>query len=85
VWRGDGKELFFANSSMNTFMSAAITSSGDRFQSEKPARLFDLDAHPVAGYYAVTRDGKTIYMATYGPGSTAPITVTTNWSELLKK
>jgi len=39
----------------------------------------------VAGYYAVTRDGKTIYMATYGPGSTAPITITTNWTELLKK
>ena len=47
--------------------------------------LFDLDAHPVSNYYAVTRDGQKIYMASYGLGSTAPFTVTTNWLDLVKK
>jgi Tol biopolymer transport system component len=84
-WRSDGKELFFVNSSLNTFMYSAVNFSGDHFHSEKPQYLFDLDAHPVTGFYAVTRDGKKIYMVTYGPGSTAPITATTNWRSLLKK
>jgi len=84
-WRGDGKELFFSNSSLNTFMSTAVSLSGHHFRSEKPQYLFDLDAHPLTGFYAATRDGNKIYMATYGPGSTAPITLTTNWSDLLKK
>ena len=85
LWRADGKELFFTNTSQNTFMSAAIGATGDHFQSEKPQFLFDLDAHPIAGFYTPSRDGQKIYMATYGPGSTAPITVTINWMELLKK
>ena len=84
-WRGDGKELFFSDSSLNIFMSTEVSLSADHLRSEKPRYLFDLDAHPTTGYYAVTRDGKRIYMVTYGPGSTAPITVTTNWTDLLKK
>jgi len=84
-WRSDGKELFFVNSSLNTFMATTVGISADHFRSEKPQFLFDLDAHPVTGFYVVARDGKKIYMTTYGPGSTAPITVTTNWTGLLKK
>ncbi len=85
LWRGDGKELFFTNSSSNMLMSASVTITGDHFQNDKPQPLFDLDAHPVGKYYAVTRDGQKIYMATYGAGSTAPFTVTKNWMKLVKK
>jgi len=85
VWRGDGKELLFTNSSSNTLMSANVSITGDYFQNDKPQALFDLDAHPVGNYYAVTRDGQKIYMTTYGAGSTAPFTVTTNWLDLVKK
>jgi serine/threonine protein kinase/Tol biopolymer transport system component len=85
TWRGDGKELFFTNGSFNTLTSTSVSITGDHFQSDKPQPLFDLDAHPISNYYAVTRDGQKIYMATYGPGSTAPFTVTTNWLDLLKK
>jgi len=85
VWRGDGKELFFTNSSSNTLMSTSVSITGDHFQNNKPQPLFDLDAHPVGNYYAVTRDGQKIYMTTYGAGSTAPFTVTTNWLDLVKK
>ncbi len=85
AWRGDGKELFFTNSSSQTLMSSSLSITSDHFQSDKPQPLFDLEAHPISNYYAVTRDGQKIYMATYGPGSTAPFTVTTNWLDLLKK
>jgi serine/threonine protein kinase len=85
VWRGDEKELFFTQSSASTLMSASISIAGDHFQSDKPQSLFDVDAHPIVNYYAVTRDGQKIYMASYGPGSTAPFTVTTNWLDRIKK
>jgi serine/threonine protein kinase len=85
LWRGDGKEMFISNTSYSTLMSVRVNSTAERFDSEKPQYLFDLDAHPVGSFYVVTRDGQKIYMATYGPGSTAPITVTTNWTELLRK
>ena len=85
AWQGDGKELFFTNGSFNTLMSANVGITGDHFQSDKPQALFDLDAHPISNYFAVTRDGQKIYMASYGPGSTAPFTVTTNWLDLVKK
>lgn len=84
-WRSDGKEIFFLNTSLNTFMSASVSLSPNRFQSDKPQYLFDLDAHPTTGFYTVTHDGTRIYMTTYGPGSTAPVTVTTNWTQLLRK
>ncbi|MBZ5597752.1 MAG: hypothetical protein LAN83_05460 [Acidobacteriia bacterium] len=85
MWRGDGKEMFISNSSFNTLMSVQVNATAERFDSDKPQYLFDLDAHPVGSFYAVTRDGQEIYMTTYGPGSTAPITVTTNWMEMLRK
>jgi serine/threonine protein kinase/Tol biopolymer transport system component len=85
AWRGDGKELFFTNSSAASLMAAAVSITGDHFQSDKPQPIFDLDAHPILNYYAVSRDGQKIYMASYGPGSTAPFTVTTNWLNLVKK
>ena len=85
VWRGDGKELFFTNSSYNTLMSVHLNMTVDHFENDKPQLLFDLDAHAPTRFYVVSRDGQRIYMATYGAGSTAPITVTTNWMNLLKK
>jgi uncharacterized protein YebE (UPF0316 family) len=77
--------LFFSGTSSNTLMSARVNITADHFESDKPQPLFDLDAHPVTKYYAVAHDGQRIFMTTYGPGSTAPITVTTNWKELVNK
>jgi eukaryotic-like serine/threonine-protein kinase len=74
TWRGDGKELFFTNSSAATLMVANVSITGDHFQRENPEPLFELDAHPIVNYDAVSRDGQKIYMTTYGPGSTAPFT-----------
>jgi eukaryotic-like serine/threonine-protein kinase len=85
VWRGDGKEMFFTNTSTNTLMSSSLSIIGDHFQSDKPQPLFDLEPHPISNYYTVSRDGQKIYMATYGPGSTASFTVTTNWLDLVQK
>jgi Tol biopolymer transport system component len=85
VWRGDGKELFFTNTSLATLMSATVRITSDHFERDTPQSLFDLDAHPILNYYTVTRDGQKIYMTSYGPGSTAPFTVTTNWLDLVKR
>jgi eukaryotic-like serine/threonine-protein kinase len=85
AWRGDGKELFFTNSSAASLMAAAVSITSDRFQSDKPQPLFDLDAHPILNYDAVSRDGQKIYMTNYGSGSKAPFTVTTNWLDLVRK
>ncbi len=85
VWRRDGKELFFTNPSAATLMSVSVSITGDHFQRDTSQSLFDLDAHPILNYYAVSRDGQKIYMTNYGPGSTAPFTVTTNWLDLVKK
>ena len=85
AWRGDEKELFYTNSSAAVLMAAAVRITGDRFQSDKPQPLFDLDAHPILNYYGVSRDGQKIYMTNYGSGSRAPFTVTTNWLDLVKK
>jgi len=85
VWRGDGKELFFTNTSAATLMSATVSITSDHFERDTPQSLFNLDAHPILNYYAVLRDGQKIYMTSYGPGSTAPFTVTTNWLDLVKR
>lgn len=73
TWRGDGKELFFTSRSFNTLMSSSLSITGGHFQSVEPQLLFDLDAHPVSNYYAITRDGQKIYMASYGPGSVSVV------------
>src|SRR5262249_23133260 len=62
-----------------------LTFSKITFRTEKRKNMSALKPHPTTGFYAVTRDGKKIYMTTYGPGSTAPITVITNWTDILKK
>ena len=85
VWRQDGRELFYVSIAGTGLVSVRINSAGDRFDSGPPEYLFDLEAHPTGFFYAPSRDGQKIYMATYGPGSSAPITVTVNWQGLLKK
>jgi serine/threonine protein kinase len=84
-WRPDGKELFFAGLGGTTLWSASVRETGERFESDVPRFLFDIPARPVGAFYSPSADGRKIYMATYGPGSTAPITVTLNWQTLVKK
>ena len=75
TWRGDGKELFFTSRSFNTLMSSQPEHHRRPFFRvlSRSFILFDLDAHPVSNYYAVTRDGQKIYMASYGPGSVSVV------------
>ncbi len=85
LWNPDGKQLLFASSSVTGMFVSQITTVGDHFANDPPKYLFDLGAHPIGKFYAISRDGQKIYMSTYGPGSSAPITVTLNWQSLLKK
>jgi hypothetical protein len=70
---------------MTTLYSAAVDPAGDAFHNEPPQRLFDPGAHTSRNFYAPSRDGRRIDMTNYGPGSTEPVTVTVNWSRLLKQ
>jgi len=85
AWRRDGKELFFVATAGTTLSSIRVNAIGDRFEFDPPQYLFNLAAHPVTAFYTPATNGTKIYMATYGPGSSAPITVTLNWKTLLKK
>jgi Tol biopolymer transport system component len=85
MWRPDGKELFLVTSAGMGLASASVAATGDRLEIDSPKYLFDLGAHPTGFFYTPSRDGQKIYMSTYGPGSSAPITVTVNWQRLLKK
>jgi Tol biopolymer transport system component len=85
AWRRDGKELFFVATAGTMLSSIRVNAVGDRFEFDPPQYLFALAAHPVSAFYTPAANGAKIYMATYGPGSSAPITVTLNWKTLLKK
>ena len=85
TWRADGKEIFFSTSSYIGLASARVSASSEHFEAEPAQHLFDLGAHPVSRFYAPSPDGQKFYATTYGPGSTAPITVTLNWQTLVKK
>jgi hypothetical protein len=85
MWRADGKELFFVSNSFTGLGSARVNAVGEHFAVEAAQHLVDVGAHPVSRFYAPSRDGQIFYATTYGPGSTAPITVTLNWQALLKR
>ena len=86
VWSKNGKELFYNNSSYTTLIAAAITGQGESFEASAPKPLFDLNPHPVFNnFYVPTPDGQHFYLTVYSQGSTAPFTITVNWTEKLAR
>jgi len=85
MWRADGRELYFSNSSFMGLASVPVTATGQNFEVGPMKDLFELGAHPISRFFAPSHDGQKFYAVTYGPGSDAPFTVTLNWQAFLKK
>jgi Tol biopolymer transport system component/predicted Ser/Thr protein kinase len=83
-WRGDGQELYYvANDS--TLFAVQLRETQQRFQVLSSKPLFHMQLPSNVGYYDVTRDGKRflVNVRTHKE-QTAPLTVVTNWLELLR-
>ncbi len=84
-WRGDGKELFFLAPD-NKLMAVDVNAKESTLEIGNAQPLFEV--HPATRpgtRYDVTRDGKRFLVNSAGEGSSAPITLVTNWTADLKK
>jgi hypothetical protein len=91
-WRGDGKELFYAeaNGRLTAVVVNAPAGPTRRFEAGAPLPLFETDigigAGHVAFQYDVTADGKRFVVAqNVASASAPPLTVVLNWIAGLKK
>ena len=98
-WRGDSRELFYADSlQLGSMMAVDINGASAALSFGNPRKLFDMTArsvvHPGAeGYmrYAVSHDGQRLLIptnsraATFADSSSSPIAVVVNWVAALKK
>jgi len=84
-WRADGKELFFITTS-GKVMSTAVHPSGEVFEFEPPAKLFQTRPIPkVWNFFDVSPDGqKFLVNLPLEWASSSQIMVVTNWTEKLK-
>ncbi len=89
-WRGDGKEIYYANA--GKMMAVSVDTTGDTFRSEAPRVLFEARAligvngsGPQGYLYDVTRDGKRFLVIERGDAEAQPLTLVTNWQAGLKK
>ena len=85
-WRRDGKELFYISTDRK--LMALDVQTGATFTAGTPHTLFDLPGRweDFTSGYAVTKDGQRfLFPVNLEAGSTAPIAVVLNWTELLKK
>ena len=88
-WRRDGRELFYLDAEQRLIAVAVETDRG--FVPGRSTSLFFVPFQNLGGAYGydVVRDGQK-FLLSYPPGNTAvdsrvPLTVTTNWTSLLKK
>jgi serine/threonine protein kinase len=88
-WRHDGRELFYVEAP-NTVMSVPLAFRNGEWAPEPPRPLFKtiptMGFNPLGHPYDVTPDGKR-FIVNIGPiegGSTATLTLVTNWSGLVK-
>ncbi len=78
-WRGDGKELFFANAGA---LDSVEIRTERVFEAGQPKELFKL---PYVEDYAVTRDGHILVATSVEDNPVFPPTVVLNWASGLKK
>jgi Tol biopolymer transport system component len=90
-WRGDGKELFYLTLD-GAVMSVAMKSEGEAGRAPEfgaPVRLFqspNRQPSMTSDEYDVTRDGKKfLFVKWRGPAPEQFVTVSVNWTALLKK
>ena len=84
LWRRDGKELLYISADRE-LMSAQINEQATSFRIGQIAPLFLVNP-PALGGYDISADGKKFVVVSEGAQQAAgPLTLVTNWPELLKK
>jgi len=88
-WRGDGKELYYLPPGRDKVMAVGITVEAGSIKAETPRELFSVSS-PIqsgASNFGVTADGQRFLIreGTERARVSPPLTVVTNWHELLKK
>jgi eukaryotic-like serine/threonine-protein kinase len=88
-WRADGRELFYLTPGRNAVLAAGVHATGPNFESDAPRELFQMGASPlgVRSPYDVTADGQRFLLWQRSAETPAPepLTVVTDWEEMLKK
>jgi hypothetical protein len=85
IWRGDGKELFYANG--NKLMAIDVNPDGESFEKGIAKELFEAPlAEERRSNYAVSADGKRFLLnVRVEDKNKAQFTVMLNWRAGLKK
>lgn len=98
-WRGDSKELFYADRmQLGSLMAVDVNVVGQEFSAGTPRKLFDWSlltmSHPGPFgmlRFGVSRDGQRFLMAvnprsvTFNESTSMPIAVVMNWAAGLRK
>jgi dipeptidyl aminopeptidase/acylaminoacyl peptidase len=86
-WRGDGRELFYVNSS-GMLLGVPVTLASNGFSTGAPVPLFSVGRRGGSGgtsRYDVVRDGSRFLVRTLVDAQPQPITVVLNWPARLRK
>ena len=84
AWRGDGKELFYADLH-DTFFACLVTPKGSEMEVGTPQRLFNAPVPAIGQAFDVSSDGKRLLVNRSEEEAEAPLQLLTNWLAELKK
>ena len=81
-WRHDGKELFYVAPG-DEFTGVRVEAKGNEFSVSEERPLFKEYLAPVTVPYDVSGDGQRFLANGFGERGTLPLTLVSNWKELL--
>lgn len=84
VWRGDGKELLYANIS-DDFFACPVNTKASEIEVGTPQHLFHTPVPAIGTSFDVSSDGKRLLVNHIGEEGQAPLQLVTNWPAELKK
>jgi eukaryotic-like serine/threonine-protein kinase len=84
AWSGNGKELFYKNST-DDFFGCPITTKGSEVVVGKPHHLFHASTPGIGVSFDVSLDGKRLLVNHADAEMQAPLHLITNWTAELKK
>jgi eukaryotic-like serine/threonine-protein kinase len=84
AWRGDGKELLYANIS-DDFFACPVNMKASEIEVGTPQHLFHTPMPAIGTPFDVSYDGKHLLVNHTGEEAQAPLQLVTNWPAELKK
>jgi hypothetical protein len=84
VWRGDGKELFYADLH-DDFFACVVAPKGSEIEVGTPQHLFHTPVPAVGIAFDVSTDGKRLLVNHIEEEAQVPLQLVTNWLTQLKK